>query len=418
MTPRQRLELRASEISQRQSQLRPELQRLGALDSPSAEERSLMTDHLAEMGRLDTELADLEPRIRAARYGEAADPDFADLPAGPEHREFDRLIARARSEYGLGRIIQHRLGGSELEGATLELCQAIGAEDNQIPTALLAARERAAASVTAPTNVGVEARPLIAPVFPMPVADFLGVMPISVPAGEQAVNVVADLDPIDATAEGTGAGNQAITFSSSLGEPESYRASGTLNRGDIASLATLDAGIRDTLNSLVAAGIEKDVVTDLIGTGPTAPDSAEITFATAKSKLYGLVDGKYAGRASDVRLVVGSATLAKLAGLYRTTNGADTSNALEELERISGGVMVSANVPAAATSGARDKTQEAVAARGMDGARLFVWDQSTLIVDPYSLASDSQIKLTVVTVADFMIARRSNFPQLNFKLSA
>ena len=409
MTTRQRLELRQSEIRQR-------LNELAAIDEPSDDERS-------ELERLGTEYRDLEPRLRAAIIAEQNDPDVSDDP-GPAGAEFRNLADRARGEFGLARIIAALAGaGGALDGATAELMQARGVSDRQAPIDLFASEHRAAATVVAPGNVGVETRPIVQPVFPMPAAAFMGIAPMIVGSGEQATNIITAPTSGPAAAAKAGAvAASAVTFSSAKDSPSRFQASGTVNREDLAALETLDAGIRTVLTDAVGAGIEAHVIaatgiglTDH-GTDPTA-DSDTITWATAKSKLYGQVDGRYAGMASDVRLLIGSDTNAILAGLYRGTGtaAADQTNALEELQRVSGGVMVSANVPAAASNIAQAVFYRMGGSEG--AARLFQWARVELIVDPYTLSDDGQIKITAIALASFRVTRAANYPRTTFKLA-
>ena len=78
---------------------------------------------------------------------------------------------------------------------------------------------------------------------------------------------------------------------------------------------------------------------------------SEASFATYRGLVYDTVtiDGRYAAQAADVRLVVGAATYAHAAAEYRGNNADDS--ALDSLLRVSGGVRVSAHVPAVAIHG-------------------------------------------------------------------
>ena len=76
--------------------------------------------------------------------------------------------------------------------------------------------------------------------------------------------------------------------------------------------------------------------------------AAVTTFAncTCRSLAMARVDGKYAGSTEDLRIVMGTATYAHAGTAYRHQNADDL--ALARLVAITGGVKVSAHVPAAA----------------------------------------------------------------------
>ena len=69
------------------------------------------------------------------------------------------------------------------------------------------------------------------------------------------------------------------------------------------------------------------------------------SFANFLSQFgFARVDGRYAGSVADIRSVMGSGSYALAGAVYRGAQGDIT--AASELERLTGGVRVSAHVPA------------------------------------------------------------------------
>ena len=105
--------------------------------------------------------------------------------------------------------------------------------------------------------------------------------------------------------------------------------------------------------------------------------------------LYERVDGRYAFDLADIRVVMGSDTFGNAASKL-PANGEE--NALARIRNDSGGVRVSANVPAAANN-----KQNAVVRLGNRADMVApLWGSVTLIPDEITLASKGQLQLTAV----------------------
>ena len=132
--------------------------------------------------------------------------------------------------------------------------------------------------------------------------------------------------------------------------------------------------------------------------------TAETTYALYRSQFaYGRVDGRYATSTADLKIVMGSATYAHAAAQYRGTS--DNMDALMALMNATGGVKVSAHVPAAAST-----RQNAVIRLG--SRRDYVapmWEGITLIPDEVTLAGSGQIKVTAVMLYAASLLRAEGF---------
>ena len=158
-------------------------------------------------------------------------------------------------------------------------------------------------------------------------------------------------------------------------------------------------GITEKLDAQMLAQILTDVArTDATGLN---------TFATYRTELvYDRLDGRYSTSESDVRLLVGSETLAHMASAYRG-NSADDS-AADSLRRISSGVRISAHIAAVNA----DK-QDVIVRRGMrDDAVIALWDGPVAIFDEYTGSGAGEIELTVVHQCAWKVTRAAGFARM------
>ena len=141
-------------------------------------------------------------------------------------------------------------------------------------------------------------------------------------------------------------------------------------------------------------------------TGTILPNHAQATASTyatyVADLLYARVDGRYAFDLADIRVVMGSDTFGN-AATKLPTNGEE--NALARIRNDSGGVRVSANVPAAQTN-----KQEAVVRLGLRPDMVApVWGAVTLIPDEITKAANGQIQLTAVLLYAAKLLRAGGF---------
>ena len=143
-------------------------------------------------------------------------------------------------------------------------------------------------------------------------------------------------------------------------------------------------------------------------TGANLPNhaaSAVTAFASYVSAFgHARVDGRYAAALSDVRAVVGAPTYAHMGNQYRSNN-ADYS-ALDAIDRKTGGVRVSAHVPAVASH-----KQNAVVRLGHhDRAVLQVmWDGVTIVPDEITKAKTGEVAITAILLVATEILRADSF---------
>ena len=153
------------------------------------------------------------------------------------------------------------------------------------------------------------------------------------------------------------------------------------------------------------------IVVDVTRTDASAAD----TFASYRSRfVYALIDGRFANTEADIRLLVGSATLADAAVLYRSNNADDS--AVDSLRRITGGLRVSGRIAAPSSN-----IQQCIVRRTNPAndsvASMPVWGGLELIRDPYSDANKGEVTITgIILVGDVVVLRSGAFVQDSFRL--
>ncbi|MCY3701496.1 MAG: phage major capsid protein [Rhodospirillales bacterium] len=396
MTPLQKLALRASEI-------RGELAKLAAVDELTDEQRTQVTE-------LRNEYADVETKIQAATVAEDGDAEPEVREQRSEDRELEDLIAGA----SIGAIFAATLEHRSTDGQTAELQQHLELNSNQVPIELL--RETRAVT-PAPANVGQNQAEIVPGVFPQSVTAFLGVDTPTVGVGEAVYPVLTTNATVHAPAEAATAAETTGSFTADVLSPSRLQASFFYSREDRARFAGMDSALRQNLSEALADALDKQVVAGTNGllTGTNLANNAssgEAAFATYLNAAYGRVDGTYASMTSELRLVVGSPTYAHMGSKYRADE--DSMNTLDRMNAITGGLRVSAHVPAVAS-----KKQNTIIRRGMRRDMVApIWEGVTLIPDEVTKASTGEIVVTAVMLHAVKILRAAGFHKQEFQVSA
>ena len=395
MTKRMRLEL---ELSEKRSAI-------NALLSKD----DLTEDERGELGTLTTRAQECEIEFRAAVVAEGEPAPIETRTADREAGELANLITRASVGDVFAATLDHRV----TDGATAEVQQHFGIAPNQVAIAMLETR----AVTPAPADVGQQQAEVIPAVFPMACAAFLGVDMPTVGVGEAVYPVltasaVAATPAENALPTGTGIdteGHSTGTFAAEVLSPSRIQASFFYSREDRARFRGMGEALRTNLSEALSDALDMQVLSGseglLAGTKLANHNvSAITTFANYVSEFgYSRVDGKYAGATGDLRVVMGSSTYAHAGVTYRHQNADDI--ALERLVAITGGVKVSAHVPAVVSH-----KQNSVIRLGMRRDMVApIWEGITLIPDEISKAANGQIVVTAVMLYAVKILRAAGF---------
>jgi len=382
-----------------------------ASDEMSEEQRT-------ELDTLTQRAETLEVEYRAAVM---AYPDPVEVTdEGPEQRELAQLTQDANAGEVLEAVLEHRA----TSGREAELQQHHGLNSNQIPLSMLFEQR---AVTPAPADVGTNQQPIIPPVFPATAAAFLGIDMPTVGVGEVNYPVLTTGATVGTPAENAPQAESTGAFSATVLEPSRLQASFFYSREDRARFAGMDSALRMNLEDSLSNELDKQILaggtglfsaddTSKSGSDPVLADhasSAQITYAGYRAAAYERVDGTWAQDIGAIRVLVGNQTYASMASLFRSDNAGDRA-ALEDLMAATGGVRVSAHVPAKAS-----KKQNTLFRLGMRmDAVAPVWEGVTLIPDEITKAANGQIVITAVMLYAFRVLRTGGFYKQEFQLDS
>ena len=384
------------ELEVRASDLRVEINKAALSEDADAE----------KLRELRSEYENVETRLAALATLEAFEPKAAD-EIDPEERELRATISQAN----LGRIFQAALETRAIDGVERELQEHFGLAPNQVPLEMLRddLEIRTSGVTPAPTDVGQAQRPIIPAVFPQAAATFLGLRQDTVGVGEAVYAVLSTSATPGTPAEGADQAHSTAGFTAKVLAPSRIQASLFYSREDRARFAGMAEALRMNLSDALADKLDEVVLDKLVlGNTLTANNaSAADTYASYRKRfVYDRIDGKYAAVAGEVRMVVGAKTYGDMAATYRSDS--DSMNALGAIMAETGGVRVSAHMPAVAS----DK-QNALVRRGMrrDFA-IGIWQGVSLIVDEVTQAKAGEIVLTAVMLHAVDLLRADGFAKV------
>ena len=388
------------EIQKRQSALRAEFNTIRAVETRSADQETRLT-------ALDGELTASETEFRTAADALLTEQTTTTAPGGEdaEARERRELCGRASVADVYTSILEKR---GATDGATAEAQAAHGCAPNQIPLAMLRTEVRAVTPT--PGASQTEQAETVPPVFATGAGAFLGIDRPTVAMGQAVFPVLTSRPTVGGpTTASTDAPDTTGAFDADLLPPKRIQASFIYRRTDAMQFGGMDSALRMALNGGLQEKLDLDAIagTDGLLTGTNLPNnnvSAITTFANYLSLfLYGRVDGRYAEMKSDIRVLMGAGTYAHAGSVYQSSA---YKSALALLEQDSGGVRVSAHVPAVSNS----NKQNAVIRLGMRRDMVQpVWGAVTIIVDEVTLSGLGEIEVTAVLGMNTKILRADGF---------
>ena len=394
MTRLQKIMLRMSEVRQR-------------LNEIAGLEGEALTDEVrSEADTLTGEFRNLETRHRAAIVAEGEEQDRTrELFDDPEARELRNLESRASIGAIYNAALEHRATADE----TAELQQHHGLAANQIPLALLRDPAPEARAVTpAPTDVGQSQSAIIPGVFPRAAASWLSVDMPMVAVGDATFPVLTQNAGPGTPAKSAPQNETTGAFSASVLTPARIQASFFYAREDRARFQGMDEALRQNLSDALSDKLDERILNLLF----TSTDITEVASTAAleltnyRQAVFGTIDGRFAWGTDDLRILVGSATLAKMAISYLAS--ADSISLYEHLRRESAGIRVSAHVPDVASS-----KQDTLVRRGMRrDAVAPVWEGVTLIPDEVTKAGTGEIVITAVMLYATAVLRGGGFMRI------
>jgi len=373
-------------------------------------------ERLAEYDRGQLRHSQLSREIGVERGREAALNASATETQDP-HMEV--LIEKAKGESPIASIVSATVEGVRVDGAVAELQQERGAENHAVPLDLfpqMANPNTIYQAVTpAPSDTGAaQPRPLL-PVFAMGDPGYLGVTTRRVPSGDMIVPTLSTRP----TVTQKGAAN-SDTISETTGkfdtikmEPGRLQASWHFRRTERAQLMGMEQALSAALTMGIMEAISNYVVTKTITDLGAATDTAAIaTYAAYRALVGSRVDGRYARRKRDIRVLVGSATYGHADSLFQSNGDLSAADALTAQ---TGGFEVSAHMPAVAS-----KKQNVLIRLGMgDDATLALWESGvSLIRDEVTRAQQGEIVITGIQLANYAVSRKAAFALVDQQIQA
>ena len=337
-------------------------------------------------------------------------------PETSETRSYSELVSKA----DLGGIFQAAMSGQLPAGAERELQEELKLDGNSVPLALLRRHDEAeletrttgVTPVPATGSIGMSQSEIIPAVFPQSATAYLGIPQPTVPVGERVYTVLTTSAAPGTPAKGAEQAHSAAAFTGYVLSPARIQGSVFFAREDRARLTGLNEALRSNLGDTLADELDQQVLTGtdglLTGTNLANNNASAIdTFATYRSRFaYSRVDGKFASTAGELRLLVGSATYAHAASVYRGNNS--DLDALASLMSATGGVRVSANMTA--VSG--NKQNVIVRRGGRQDAVTPIWEGISLITDEVTQAQAGEIVVTAVMLYATKILRADGFSKV------
>ena len=381
----------------RQSVIRSRLSEIAGLES---------TDEIrSEIDTLGREYGTNETSIRA--YIIAADSE------PPEVRSTeDRQRAELLKQANVGQLVFDLLNGrSGSDGQMAEYQRENGLGSNEISVRMLRDDEVEVRAVTpAPGQVAQLQQPIIPYVFPMAVASFMGIDQPIVGVGDAVFPILTSALAVRTPAENADADETTGAFSAQVLTPSRLQASFFFSREDKARFGGMDAALRENLSAGLSDGLDSVIMSGTNGllTGTNLANH-NVTAATDFDGYivdfgYGRVDGRYAASVGDLRLVMGSASYAHAGNVYRATES--DRPALDRMMAVTGGVRVSAHVPALSNT----NRQNNLIRLGMRSDFVApIWENLVLIPDEVTKAKQGQIVITAVMMYAAKLLRADGF---------
>ena len=258
-------------------------------------------------------------------------------------------------------------------------------------------------------------------VFARSAAAWLGVM-FGAPEMGDAVYPVLTAGPTAArAARGAAVDAAEATFAAEAIKPGALRARVGFSIEDAARLVGMEEALTMDLNGALQEQLDNQVLNgDGAGANfagllheladPQAPGAA----TTWQGYIGGLIagaDGRYAVDNGELRLLVNAETWTHAGAL---TVGDGAVSAIEYLRQISGGVRVSALMPAAV--GANKVSQAIRSAYMHAGAWVAIWPAVRMTIrDEVTRAGEGRVMLTANMLAGMHVTRAATFAQLAFR---
>ena len=398
MTKTQKLTLRSSEIRSR-------LNELAGIEERSDEENN-------ELESLTAEYRTVEQNLRAAIV---AEDEPAQVSESGEKKELREMHEGANLGVYVDAVLEQR----QVDGAEKELQDHYNLAGNQLPVELL--RETRAAT-EAPADTQANQQEILMPVFASTATSWLDIPMPRVPVGDSLFPVLTNRPTVGGPHTGSeNVGESTGAFEVKTLAPTRLQASFFWRRTDAARFSGMENALRMALSEALGEELDKNVIA---GAGHGLLDGTVLSNNNAgaavttyqelsNNLLYKRVEGRFANRLSDLKILMGSDSYAYAGNLFI---GSLSEWWHDFALRLSSGVRVSAHVPAPTSSGKLQNILVRVGTRQDYVAP--IWEGVTLIPDSVTKAATGEIQLTAVMMANFSLIRAAGFHKQQIRIAA
>ena len=409
MTNVQKIQIRMSEIRGR----------LNELSNPEAE---LSEDGKAELNKLMGEMAEIEPKLRAAIVAEQESIESRNDGSSSDS-QLDGLRQRASvSEY-----VRQAIAGQPLDGACKELNDELKIVPVRgqgggvlMPVEQLALRADVANTSTSAASADeTNRRPIFSRLFAQGIMQAMGIRLDAVPSSMVEYPILVSATTPAMKAEGSDAGDAvAATWNSETLKPKRLTSRYEFTAEALHTVPGLDAALSADLQMSIQDQMNKLVLGDGDGTAPAIRGLGDaINFKVANIPNPGavvvqadalawpmeVIDGLHASTEADVSVVIGPKTYGKLAVMMFT----GTTESIFDVWKRRGTTFISSahieadgdNIERIFLHGGREES------RG-DSIGC-VYPAMEIIRDPYSKAGEGKTVITSVLLWDMYAAFRS-----------
>ena len=391
MTRLQKLQIEQSELRSK----------IGAALDTAGDKRSETWQ--SDLDTLTKRAQTLESELRAALVvgeGEEETREEEETTETPEGRELAGLLKRSSIEDYLA----DSLFDERLDGASLELRQALELPPNQVPLDLfLETRADVATNVDAADAPQENQQSIAARVFAATAGAYMGIERPTVPVGTTSYVTLASGTTADVRSDGAAKDAEAATFTTKSVDPVRVTARYLFGVESAARLRGMEEALRADLAALMGDKLDRLALRGQAAAGNTSPavegllsqlaqptdPLSESSWTDYAYSYVNRVDGKYSQDGTNVRMLVAPDAFKHA---HRLEVALSSSNSLSD--PLPGArFRASANMPNAASLIAKGVTYAAGSRRGFVQP---VWRGVSIIRDPYTKAETGQIALTVI----------------------
>ena len=367
----------------------------------------------ASRSKLLAELKAKEGEYRAAVEAEARETGSTVFDA--ESTELRSIINSA----SVARIIGHVASGRSVNsGPERELQEHYGVDGNSVPLRMLMPEHRVAASFgTSPATPG-SAASIAGQVFGDSVAAFVNTRFEDVPVGTRSWPVITTgaLGNVGTPARSAAHGETDAVLAVRELTPKRAQVQFAYTLEDAATFGGIDAGLSENIRAGLRDKMDDQILnrsaSGLLTTGHSAnptPPTGATTAAEYMAAISGGVDGRYAMREADVRMLVGTGA----DGVFPHMAGLAIADAGRLTDIIGDRLRVSGNIGAYANN-----RQEALVIKGSEANTVAaIWPGVEIIRDVYTREAEGEVRLVGILLHDFAILRTAGYIRERFRTS-